>query len=103
MYRHVILFRWQHDATPEQVAAAHEHLATLTERLPQIRSFSAAPDVGRQDHNADYALVADFDDEAGYRAYRDDPYHLDVIDRYMKPILESYVRVQYRTSAETLS
>lgn len=65
VYRHVILFRWQHDATPEQVAAAHEHLATLTERLPQIRSFSAGPDVGRQDHNADYALVADFATKPG--------------------------------------
>lgn len=99
VYRHVILFRWLPDATPEQVAAAHEHLATLPEHLPQIRRYSAGPDVGRQDHNADYALLADFDDEAAYRSYRDDPYHLEVIDRYMKPIIESYVRVQYQAGS----
>ena len=95
MYRHVILFIWKPGTTSEQVAAAHRSLATLPDRLPHIRAFSAGPDAGRLQHNADYALIADFDDPSGYLAYRDGPYHLSIIDRFMAPIIESYVRVQY--------
>jgi hypothetical protein len=95
VYRHVILFRWRPGTTQAQVAAAHDELATLPLRLPQIRGWSAGPDEGGLDHNADYVIVADFADRAGYLAYRDDPYHLAVIDRVMAPIIADYVRLQY--------
>ena len=99
MYRHVILFRWKPGTTAAQIAAAHDGLATLPDRLPQIRGWSAGPDEGALPQHADYVIVADFADRAGYLSYRDDPYHLAVIDEVMAPIIEDFVRLQYTTGA----
>jgi hypothetical protein len=47
----------------------------------------------------DFALVADFDDEEGYRRYAEDPAHREVVERLIRPITAQSVRVQYRLRA----
>ena len=45
--------------------------------------------------NFDLAVVADFDDEAGYRVYATNPEHLTVIAERIRPILADRAAVQY--------
>jgi hypothetical protein len=45
--------------------------------------------------NADFAIVADFDDVDSYLAYRTHPVHLEVIDRALNPIAAQRLGAQF--------
>jgi hypothetical protein len=96
MIRHTVLFKWKTEATDEQKAAAAAELASLPPILPSIKAMALGTDAGMATGNFDFALTVDFDDDAGYFAYRDDPAHRDVISRTIAPILAQRVAVQFR-------
>ncbi|MFG1945598.1 Dabb family protein [Nonomuraea sp. NPDC048826] len=95
MIRHVVLFTWSAEATEEQKAAVAAELSELPGQIPQIRSYRFGPDAGINAGNYDFAVVADFDDEAGYVVYRDHPAHQAVIADHIKPILGTRAAVQF--------
>jgi hypothetical protein len=95
MFRHVVLLRWNDSATPEQRLAVLEGLRALPPQIPEIRSYRVGVDAGlAAEGNSDLAVVADFDDVAGYLVYRDHPVHQDVIARSIRPILASRAAIQ---------
>jgi hypothetical protein len=95
MFRHVVLFTWKGDATEEQKRALHDELLTMPPAIETIRAYKFGPDAGINPANCDYALVADFDDRAGYLTYRDHPVHRELVERYVTPIAASRVAVQF--------
>ena len=103
MFRHVLLLRWKDDATDHQKKAAYDAVVRLPEVLPMIRAWHVGEDVGvRPDEttNFDFAIIADFDSADDYLAYRHDPAHLDVIEKFTLPIVAEISRVQYFTDAD---
>lgn len=95
MFRHVALFSWKPDATEAQKDALVAELAKLPGIISTIRSYYIGPDAGLNPDNYDYAVVAEFDDEAGYLVYRDHPDHRRVITEYLRPILASRAGIQF--------
>jgi hypothetical protein len=95
MFRHVSLLRWKADSTPEQHAAVLDALRLLPSQVPTIRAYTLGEDVNETDGNYDLAIVADFDDKAGYVIYRDHPVHQRVIAELIRPILEARAAVQH--------
>jgi hypothetical protein len=95
MIRHIAMFRWTADATAEQKQAVADELAALTATMPWIRGYTCGPDLGLVTDNFDFAVSADFDDEAGYFAYRDEPAHHEVIKHTISPIMAQRVAVQF--------
>jgi len=95
MFRHVVLFTWKPEATDEQKRALHDGLAKLPPAIETIRAYKFGPDAGLNPANCDYALVADFDDRAGYVTYRDHPVHRELVERLVTPISATRVAVQY--------
>jgi Stress responsive A/B Barrel Domain len=95
MIRHTVLFQWAADATDEQRKAAATEVARLPSIVPSIRAFASGTDAGLNQGNFDFAVTADFDDEAGYLAYRDDPSHREIVQRYVTPIAAQRAAVQY--------
>ena len=95
MIRHIALFKWAADATDEQKKAAAAEVARLPSIVSSIRAFASGPDAGINQGNFDFAVTADFDDEAGYFAYRDDPSHREIVQRYVTPIAAQRAAVQY--------
>ena len=95
MIRHTVLFQWAADATGEQKQAAATEVAKLPSIVPSIRTFASGPDAGINQGNFAFAVTADFDDEAGYLAYRDDPAHREIVQRYITPIVAVRAAVQY--------
>ncbi|MDS1270551.1 Dabb family protein [Lipingzhangella sp. LS1_29] len=77
--RHVALFRWLPDTTPEQVAEVERRLGELPGQIPELRAYAFGADVGVSTGNFDFAVVADVDDVDGFRAYRDHPEHQKVL------------------------
>src|SRR5690606_14003157 len=96
VFHHVATFRFRPGTTEAQRAAVAAGLDELASTIPSIRRYRHGPDAGLADGNADWAVVADFDDEDGWRAYAQDPAHLAFIADVLAPVLESRTAVQFR-------
>jgi hypothetical protein len=95
MFRHVALFTWTPEATGEQREAVTTGLSALPGLIGTVRDYRVGPDAGLAEGNFDFAVVADFDDAAGFVAYRDHPAHQAVLAERIRPILASRAAVQY--------
>ena len=95
MIRHTVLFSWKPAATDEQKLQAATELAKLPSIIPSVRAFASGPDAGLAPGNFDFAVSADFNDKTGFFAYRDDPGHREVIQRYILLITAQRVAVQF--------
>ncbi len=95
MIRHVVLFRWKPEATDEQKKLVAAELGKLPSVIPSIRSYVLGADAGINQGNAEFAVTADFADEAGYLAYRDDPTHRAIIATYIIPLVAARTAVQF--------
>jgi hypothetical protein len=95
MLRHVVLFAWVPEATDEQKQQVIDELRSLPPLMSGLRAFHVGPDAGVVDGNADFALVADFDDTSSYLAYRNHPTHRAIIDQVINPIIKNRVAIQY--------
>ena len=95
MFRHVVLFTWTDEATEAQKQALHDELPKMPKAIESVRAYRFGPDAGVNPANCDYAVVADFDDKAGYLAYREHPAHRDLVERYVNPIVARRAAVQF--------
>lgn len=95
MIRHVVLFAWKPEATEEQRRQAAAEVAKLPSIVPTVRGFASGHDAGLNEGNFDFAVAADFDDEAGYLAYRDDPGHREIVQRFILPIAAQRAALQF--------
>jgi len=92
---HVAIFCLKPQTTEAQTAALSEGLAALPGLIPEIRRFGFGRDAGLAAGTSDFAVVAEFDDVAGYRAYASSPHHVKVFEQLLQPILESRQVVQF--------
>ena len=95
MIRHVSLLTWVDDVTPEQIEAVTTGLRALPAIIPELRDYRVGPNLGIDKGNASFVVIGDFDDEAGYRTYRDHPDHLAVAREHILPILAGRTAAQY--------
>lgn len=95
MFRHVVLFRWKADTSEAQKHAVSAALATLPAQIDSLRAYRFGPDAGLADGNWDFVVTADFDDQAGYLAYRDHPAHTEVVSSTVAPLLDDRAAVQF--------
>ena len=94
MIRHVALFRWRDDVTADDIAAVVAALGAMAATVPEIRDYRHGPDLGLGAPRWDYAVVADFDDEAGWQAYDRHPEHARVRSDVIGPLAEERASVQ---------
>lgn len=93
MIRHIVAFRLNATATPEQVERIRSELAGLT--CPGRVAFTMGPDLGLRPGNLDLALVADFEDLDAFAAYDQDPEHNRIRQELIAPITERIERCQF--------
>jgi hypothetical protein len=94
-FRHVVVFRWNENATEERRRTLVERLRALPAAIPEIAAYAVGEDAGVNPGNFDFAVVADFADRDAYVVYRDHPAHRAVIDECLTPILAERAAVQY--------
>ena len=93
------VFRWNEGTSAAEIDAFAEGLAGLPAVIPSIRAYRFGPDAGLGlSANADFAVVADFDDVEGYAAYASHPAHQDVIVRLLRPLVAERLSVQFQLS-----
>jgi hypothetical protein len=94
---HVALFSWRPGVTEEQVQALRDGLAALPGVIPEIQAYRFGTDAGLIEGNMDFAVVAEFADSDGYRAYAAHPAHRDLFDRLLRPILDGRAVAQVQS------
>jgi hypothetical protein len=92
--RHVVMFRWREGVAATQVDELCEALSALPEAVGTIAQYSFGPDLGINDGNADFVVVADFATREDYLVYRDHPEHRRVITEMILPAITERVAVQ---------
>ena len=92
--RHVVVFRWNADVTPEDVAAIDAALDALPGRIPSLRGYHHGPDLGLGEGRWHYGIVAECDDVDGWRAYEQHPAHLQVVTEVLRPRIAERAAVQ---------
>ncbi|HEY7147293.1 MAG TPA: Dabb family protein [Streptosporangiaceae bacterium] len=97
MIRHVVLFAWTAEATQAQRQQVADELSALPPLMKGLVSYRIGADAGLVDGNADFAVVADFEDAASYLAYRDHPAHQAVISEFIRPIAAQRMSLQYES------
>jgi hypothetical protein len=96
MIRHIVLLRFKDGTRPEAVAAMRTALETLPGRIAEIRRFEVGEDLDLVEGTFDFVVMAEFDDEDGYRTYATHPEHTAVSGEWVLPITEQLARVQIR-------
>ena len=95
MITHLVLFTWKPGTDPAAVAELQRELQEFATGLDGCERYSAEPSAGLRD-GANFAVVADFADEAAWRAYADHPDHLRIIEERILPMAEGRVSTQIR-------
>lgn len=98
MIRHVAMFTWSESAESDAIGEMARQLDTMPANVPGILRYEHGDDLQLGPGTADYVLVADFETVEDYQAYAQHPYHLEFIDRWVKPIVGSISRVQCHLS-----
>jgi stress responsive alpha/beta barrel protein len=93
--RHVALFHWKPETTPADVSRVEEALHQLPNKIACIQAYRFGRDLGIQQDNADFGLVADFVDEEALETYANHPDHQAVLSSLIRPITERRVAIQY--------
>jgi hypothetical protein len=94
---HVAAFTWREGVTDDQIAAVEAGLATLPARIPSLASYRFGRDAGLSAGNADFAVVASFDDVDGWRAYDTDPEHSRIRAEIIKPLIAQRAALQFES------
>jgi hypothetical protein len=96
MIRHIVLLTLREDADAAAHVSIREALETLPGRVPSIVDYEVAIDEGLAEGNASISVIADFEDVAGWEAYRDHPAHRRIIEELIAPNLADRKAIQFR-------
>lgn len=75
MFRHVVIIRWTEPPSQDVLAEFGAALDALARESGTVRSFGHGSNTGERAGNADYCLIADFEDIEGWRVYDQHPAH----------------------------
>jgi Stress responsive A/B Barrel Domain len=95
MIRHVVTFRWKPETTADDIAAVEAGLRELPAAISEIQHYTFGRDLGINDGNFEFAVVADFASTDDYLVYRDDPQHRGLIEERIRPHVAERVAIQF--------
>jgi hypothetical protein len=95
MLLHLVLFKWKEGTTKAQVEAVDKAMAELPGKIPELKDLKFGSDLGFREGNADWALAATFEDQAGWHAYQVHPAHQAVVQNLAVPIMASRTAMQF--------
>jgi len=98
MIRNVVLFSVKVGTQPEQVEAIARAMNAIT--FEGCSRWEMGRDLNLRAGNMPYAFIAEFEDEAAYRAYDSNAEHNRIRRELLAPIVERIERFQYLVGAK---
>lgn len=95
MIRHIAMFTLEDDAPEGTVAHLEEGLFLLAQTIDEISAYTYGADLRLRDGTWDFAVVADFETPADFRAYAEHPDHVAFIKERLTPVLKDRASLQF--------
>lgn len=94
MIKHIVCFKLK-DNSKESCEKAAEILRSMEGKVPQINTIEVGIDFLHSERSYDVILQVTVDDEKALNDYQNDPYHCDVVKKYIHSVREGSVAVDY--------
>lgn len=95
MIKHIVLMKWKAGTEATAIEAIEDGFSALVESLDSIHSYEYGSDKGLHSNDYDYALVAEFETEADFKAYVVDEQHQLLMKERIAPVMDSYTTLQF--------
>lgn len=95
MVKHIVCFKLK-DNSPEACEKAKDIFYSMVGNVPQLRSLNVGIDFLHSQRSYDIILETTFDDEKALEEYQNDPYHCNVVKKYIHSVRESSIAVDYK-------
>jgi hypothetical protein len=95
MVTHVVIFTWLPGVTLEQVDAFSEALSRMAMAFLETATIRHGRDLAYRPGSGDYAMIATFEDRAGWDAYQTHPIHKAFVRDFVTPLQASRLTIQF--------
>src|SRR5947199_10609360 len=95
MVEHLVLFKLRPEATAEQKEVMRQGLLSLRERVPGILDLTCGFNFSDRAAGHEIGLVVRLESRAALEGYLPHPAHREVVERDVRPIMESVIGVDY--------
>lgn len=102
MILHIASFRWKSDTSVEDITNLTEALINMAEKIPELLSYVAGPNLHLRPGGADYGVAAVLAAPADLDTYLDHPAHLAVYETLLGRMIEERSAVQLLLADGTL-
>lgn len=96
MIQHSVALTWNDAVPPGHADACVDALMAMSRAIHTIREYRCGADLGLSaPANADFLIMATFDDEDGWRHYDEHPLHNEIRAKFFKPYTASRTAGQF--------
>lgn len=96
MIQHIVAFTWNDSVPANHAEVCIEALTTMVKSIDTVREYRCGANLGvSAAANADFVVVATFDDVEGWRKYDLAPIHDEVRAQYFKPYIATRMSAQF--------
>ena len=88
MIRHILLFSFRAETSPEAAAAMLHEFALFPRRFTQMRNWELGLNESVRDDSFEYAMTVTFENEAGLRDYLDSDEHEQFVAERFRPLIK---------------
>lgn len=94
MIKHIVCFKLK-DNSKENCEKAAEIFRSMEGKVPQLRSIQVGIDFLHSPRSYDIILETTFDSKEDLENYQKDPYHCDVVKKYIHSVQETSIAIDY--------
>lgn len=94
MITHIVCFKLK-DLTEENQLKAKEVLMGMKGNVPMIKDISVGLDFLHSARSYDVILQVKLENREKLNAYQNDPYHVNVVKKYIHEVVESSIAIDY--------
>lgn len=94
MINHVVCFKLK-DSTEENRLKAKEVLMGMKDNVPMIKEITVGTDFLHSGRSYDVILQVKLENRTVLEEYQNDPYHVNVVKKYMHQVVENSIAIDY--------
>lgn len=95
MVKHIVCFKLK-DNSQESCEKAAQIFRSMNGNVPQLKSLEVGIDFLHSPRSYDIVLETTFEDENALNDYQNDPYHCDVVKKYIHSVQETSIAIDYK-------
>lgn len=95
MIKHIVCFKLK-DNSKESCEKAAQIFKSMNGKVPQLKSLEIGIDFLHSPRSYDIVLETTFEDEKALNDYQNDPYHCDVVKKYIHSVQETSIAIDYK-------